>query len=138
MAISKRDRIDAIERAAARCEYCQTPLDYTPDPLVIDHAIPLVKDGTDRLDNLVVCCWGCNGHKFTSTTAYDIETATIVDLFNPRIHEWNEHFRWSNDSTFIEGSSPVGRASIDKLNLNRDGLLNLRSVLKVVGLHPPK
>jgi hypothetical protein len=103
---------------------------------VIDHAVQVVKGGGDGIENLVVSCWGCNGHKFTNTTAYDSKSATIVELFNPRINVWSEHFKWSQDSLTLEGVSPIGRASVDKLKLNREGLRNLRSVLKVVGLHP--
>jgi hypothetical protein len=41
--------------------------------------------------------------------------------------------------TFTEllGISPIGRARVQKLQLNRRGLINLRQVFVQVGLHPP-
>jgi hypothetical protein len=34
------------------------------------------------------------------------------------------------------GVSPTGRATIEALDLNRNGIVNLRRVLRKLGLHP--
>ncbi len=39
--------------------------------------------------------------------------------------------------TEIIGISPSGRATVNRLQLNREGLVNLRRVLVDAGLHPP-
>jgi hypothetical protein len=37
----------------------------------------------------------------------------------------------------ILGVTPVGRATVDTLQLNREALVNLRRVLVAAGEHPP-
>jgi hypothetical protein len=37
----------------------------------------------------------------------------------------------------VIGTTPTGRATVEELKLNRDGVVNLRRVLVVVQLHPP-
>jgi hypothetical protein len=39
---------------------------------------------------------------------------------------------------WITGLTPVGRATIESLQLNREGLVNMRRVLHAVGEHPPQ
>ena len=62
----------------------------------------------------------------------------MAPLYNPRVHTWNEHFRWNRDFSEIIGISPIGRATVAKLQLNRVGLKNLRIVLRFADKHPPK
>lgn len=59
-------------------------------------------------------------------------------LYHPRQHVWFDHFVWSTDYTLILGITPVGRATVEKLQLNRDGLVNLRAILAPLKLHPPQ
>jgi hypothetical protein len=35
------------------------------------------------------------------------------------------------------GLTPVGRATIDRLQLNREGVINLRRILRAIEEHPP-
>jgi len=37
----------------------------------------------------------------------------------------------------IIGLTPTGRATVEVLKLNREGLVNLRQVLYAAGKHPP-
>jgi hypothetical protein len=133
VAIAKEIRAAVIARAEGCCEYCRTPLAYTPDPVVIDHIVPVMLGGADTLDNLAASCWGCNGHKSAGTRAFDPREARLVPLFHPRQQRWSQHFRWSPDRLRIVGLTAVGRATLLKLNLNRQGLLNLRAVLNMAG-----
>jgi hypothetical protein len=48
-----------------------------------------------------------------------------------------EHFEWREYFTEIIGISPSGRATVNRLQLNREGLVNLRRILVDAGLHPP-
>lgn len=43
---------------------------------------------------------------------------------------------WSDDETLIIGLTPIGRATIVKLELNREGVVNLRELLHAIGKHP--
>lgn len=42
------------------------------------------------------------------------------------------------DYTHVPGVTPIGRATVEALQLNREGVVNLRWVLFLVGLHPPE
>jgi hypothetical protein len=103
----------------------------------VEHIIPLSKGGKNGLDNLAFACQGCNNRKYTNVEAVDPVTLSIVSLFHPRQHNWGEHFAWSDDSTLVLGLTPIGRATVEKLQLNRSGVVNLRHVLFEAGQHPP-
>jgi hypothetical protein len=125
------------ERAKHCCEYCLSQSNFSADTFVIEHLIPLVKGGTNDLKNLALSCQRCNNHKFTATRAIDTVTGLIIPLYHPRIDVWEQHFQWSDDFTELLGISPIGRATVERLQLNRQGLINLRQVFVQVGLHPP-
>jgi len=58
-------------------------------------------------------------------------------LFHPRRDRWADHFAWNADYTLMVGVTPIGRTAIEKLQLNRIGVVNLRRILLESGLHPP-
>jgi hypothetical protein len=58
-------------------------------------------------------------------------------LFHPRQQRWRDHFSWNDDATLIVGLSPSGRATVETLQLNREGLVALRRLLYAAGEHPP-
>ncbi len=126
------------ERAGGRCEYCGCPDTHSPAPFSGEHILPKSKGGTDELANLCWSCQGCNNIKFTATTAIDHLTGATVPLFNPRRDRWGEHFFWDFEEIRVIGQTPIGRATVSKLHLNRPELLNLRKALLAVGLHPPR
>jgi len=135
--VNVQTRRSVEARAQGRCEYCRCPADHTPDDFAAEHIIPRSGGGTDDLDNLAWSCQGCNNRKFTATQAVDPETAAEVMLYHPRRHMWSDHFRWSDDWLTLIGVSPIGRATIVRLNLNRYNVVNLRAVLVSAGKHPP-
>ena len=61
----------------------------------------------------------------------------MVPLFHPRQQRLDEHFAWSEDYLRITGLRTIGRATVEALQLNRAGLINMRRVLYAVGEHPP-
>jgi len=126
------------ERAHGCCEYCVSQVDYSPDPFSGEHIRPRSLGGTDELDNLAYSCLGCNYKKFTSVDAIDPFTKQRVFLFHPRHDRWEEHFAWSEDFTLIRGITPTGRATVEKLDLNREGVVNLRRALVAFRKHPPE
>lgn len=131
-------RRQVVERANNSCEYCRYPGKYAPQTPPVDHVIPQDAGGETTLENLALSCQGCNGHKATKTTALDPVTEQMVPLFHPRQQRWEEHFAWSEDYLQITGLTPTGRATVEALQLNREGLMNLRRVLYAVGEHPPQ
>ena len=63
-------------------------------------------------------------------------------LFNPRKDRWFEHFIWSADGYTISGITPIGRATIDRLDLNDDfhddgSIQRARRLWIRGGWHPP-
>ena len=140
--MARRGILSAIEalvraRAGERCEYCRSPENFSPDTFSIEHIFPRALGGTSEADNLAFSCQGCNGVKSIRVEAFDAVTSAFVPLFHPRRDGWNDHFRWSADSLQVEGISAIGRATIEMLQLNRRGVVNLRRVLMRDDNHPP-
>ena len=124
-------------RARDHCEYCRSPEQFATQSFTVEHVLPRDAGGETVLENLAWACFGCNGHKHTATHGIDPETGERVPLFHPRQQRWLDHFVWSDDFTRIGGTTPIGRATIAVLHLNRAGLVNLRRVLAAGGAHPP-
>jgi hypothetical protein len=124
------------ERASGCCEYCRSQLRFSMQSFAIEHLDPEQEGGED-LANLALSCQGCNNHKYTHTSGRDPVTGQTFPLFHPRQQRWSEHFAWSSDCTLVVGLTPTGRATVETLCLNREGLVNLRRVLFGAGEHPP-
>ena len=135
---AEQTKREVFEKASGICEYCRSRKDYSPDPFAVEHILPRVRGGTDAPSNLALSCHGCNGHKHTKTKAVDAITHESVLLFHPRRQQWHEHFEWNGDFALVLGLTPVGRATIDALQMNRPGVVNLRRLLHAAGLHPPR
>ncbi|MBI3757151.1 MAG: HNH endonuclease [Deltaproteobacteria bacterium] len=136
--VSAELRRHIAERANQCCEYCRTQAQYSADSFTADHITPRSLGGLTAIDNLALSCHGCNQHKATRTSASDPVTDLTVALFHPRQQRWEEHFAWNDDFTFMIGLTPIGRATIAALQLNRPGLVNLRRALYAIGEHPPE
>lgn len=97
----------------------------------------MIKNGLTDLSNLAYSCGGCNAHKKDKTESPDPLTRQLASLFNPRIDDWSEHFEWSDDDLHVVGITPTGRATVNRLKVNREGNVNLRCLLILAELHPP-
>jgi hypothetical protein len=107
---------------------------YSHDSFHIEHIIPLVLGGTNELINLALACDGCNSFKWGFIVGLDENSGTSVTLFNPREEDWKVHFIWSEDFSLIIGQTATGRATVDLLQLNRSGLINIRKALLAFGV----
>ena len=125
------------KRACGACEYCKSQVRFAMQSFSIEHITPLDGGGSSDLENLAFACQGCNNHKYTKTEVRDPVTGLMVPLFHPRTQRWQNHFVWSSDFTRILGVTPTGRATVEALFLNREGLVNLRRALYALGEHPP-
>jgi hypothetical protein len=137
MPITSHDRQVVAERAGHRCGYCQCQLKFSADSFSVEHIVPRSQGGADNLANLALSCQRCNNAKYIAIEATDPLTGQSAQLFHPRVHRWRDHFVWSHDFLLIHGLTPIGRATVEKLQLNRGGVVNLRRVLRGVGEHPP-
>lgn len=128
--IGKLTRLAVEMRAKERCEYCLSPADLCPESFSVEHIVPRSRGGSDDLSNLALSCQGCNNHKYNRIEAVDPASNVSVPLFNPRFDIWTEHFGWNEDDTLVIGRTPVGRATVNLLHLNRRGVVNLRHLMK--------
>jgi HNH endonuclease len=137
MKISAELRKIITNRANRFCEYCLTPLDFSHSPFEAEHITPISKDGKTVSGNLALACRGCNLYKSDKTVGFDAVSDDTVRLYNPRKDDWNDHFGWAKNFTVVIGLTPIGRATVEVLKLNRQGLLNQREMLCKFGKHPP-
>lgn len=135
--ISDSFRSKIAKRANGCCEYCMSQQKYASYTFPVEHIIPSIKGGSDKLNNLALACQGCNSYKYTKTVAIDPISEKEVSLFHPRKQEWADHFKWNENFTVIIGISAIGRATIHALHLNREFLINQRTIYRAYGVHPP-
>jgi hypothetical protein len=135
--VTAQQKKAVAQRANQCCEYCQSQLRFAMQPFSIEHIIPKSQSGETSLDNLALSCQGCNNHKYNKTEEIDKISGNIVPFYHPRQHKWQEHFAWNNDFTLVIGLTSTGRVTVEALQLNRDGVVNLRRVLYSIGEHPP-
>ena len=135
--ITAQIRKAVVARARGCCEYCRSQERFATQAFSIEHIQPQSRGGKTTLDNLALAYQGCNNHKYTKTEERDPLGGKIVPLYNPRQQGWSSHFAWSEDCTLIIGLTATGRATAEALQLNREGVVNLRRVLYSMGEHPP-
>jgi hypothetical protein len=135
--ISAELRQQISVRAGGCCEYCRSQARYATQAFSVEHILPRVQGGATSLDNLALACQGCNNHKYDKVAAPDPVNGQHVPLYHPRRDRWDTHFAWSDDFTLMIGITPTGRATVESLQLNRDGVVNLRRLLYAIGQHPP-
>jgi HNH endonuclease len=126
-----------FDRGNGCCEYCRSQTKFAIDPFVIEHIIPISRGGATISENLALACQGCNNYKYTKTEGIDPINVQTTPLYHPRTMLWNDHFAWSEDTTIVIGLTPIGRATVQTLRMNRAGVVNLRQLLHTAGQHPP-
>jgi hypothetical protein len=114
-------------RFANCCAYCRTDEALSVAIFEFEHIVPRSAGGTTV----------CNRWKADRTTATDPTTQQDIPLFHPQQDNWTDHFAWSEGSTTIIGLTPVGRATISLLRMNRPQLTRVRRMWVAMGEHPP-
>jgi hypothetical protein len=140
ISITSRQRIR--ERANFLCEYCHSSEEASASLFTFDHLVPQSLGGTDSEENLALACHRCNGRRYNFTDGIDHETQVSTPLFNPRRDKWSEHFIWSADGQKIIGVTSIGRATIQRLDINDDwhddgSIKRARRLWIRGGWHPP-
>lgn len=136
--VTAKQRCLVVERAQGCCEYCLSQVKFATQSFSVEHIIPRDKGGETEIENLALSCQGCNNHKYTKTEGYDPVSREYVLLYHPRQQKWRDHFAWNDDCTLIIGVTAAGRATVETLYLNREGVVNLRRLLYTAKKHPPK
>lgn len=123
--------------AGNRCGYCLAPASFIPVRFECEHITPESAGGQTSRENLWLSCPSCNRFKGVKVTAFDPDTKISVPLFNPRTHNWFEHFQWSADGTRIIGRTAIGRATVEALRLNHSWWIECRTEWALLGNFPP-
>jgi hypothetical protein len=122
------------DRARNRCEYCHFPEAFAEVPFHCDHIIARQHGGAKEMQNLALACCFCNRYKGPNVAGVDPESRQVVRLFHPRTDSWAEHFGWNGAG--LGGLTPVGRATIYALGLNRADAVAVRQLLMTEGVFP--
>lgn len=123
MRVSAQHKQTVFERARGCCEYCRSQARFAIQPFSIEHIEPRGRGGETTLNNLALACQGCNNHKYTKTEGHDPVSGENIPLYHPRQHRWRDHFAWNDDFALIIGLTPTGRATVESLQLNREGVV---------------
>ena len=89
------------------------------------------KRGTDEKGSICVLC---NLHKGPNSAGLDPATGELTRLFHPRRDLWSDHF--DGQGTRLNGSTPVGRATVDVLVMNDPDVIAVRYALMEEGRFP--
>lgn len=127
---------DVALRARHRCEYCRAPEAVFNFPFEVEHIIPASRGGTDTETNWALACRSCNLRKATHIGGIDPGIQAVVRLFHPREDRWEEHFHVHTVSGEIEGLTPIGRATVARLEMNSDAQVVARRQWMRLGLFP--
>ena len=123
------------QRARYQCEYCHAPEVISNIAFEVDHIIPLSKNGLDVKQNWALACRVCNLRKLDRVDGFDLVSQQQVRLFNPRIDIWNEHFAAPTEEPFLlEGRTPIGRATVERLEMNSPLQLRARELWIALGI----
>ena len=128
-----RLRESVRRRAGFRCEYCQFPERLAELRFQLDHIIPEQHGGPTRAENLAWSCLRCNKHKGPNLSGREAATGEIVRLFNPRGDDWHVHFVWAGP--VLRGRTPIGRATVEVLRINRSDAVLVREALMEEGAY---
>jgi hypothetical protein len=132
----ERALVDLVwNRAHFCCEYCQLPQRHLLVPFEIDHVIAKKHGGETVPENLCLACYFCNTFKGPNVGGFDRQTRRFVQLFNPRRHHWRRCFRWAGP--LLVGRTPIGRVTVQVLDINNSQAFALRQSLMDEGLFRP-
>lgn len=128
-------RRQIAERAGFRCEYCLVPEQFLATVFHIDHIRSLKHGGITTLHNLAYACPHCNQNKGSDVATFvDEEGEETIRIFNPRKDNWQNHFEQAQG--VILAKTPIGKATIDVLEMNQPDRLIFRQALAEAGFYP--
>lgn len=131
--LSQSLRLLVAQRADYRCEYCLSPTTFTTHPHEPDHIIPIQHGGDSGDQNLAFACFECNRNKGPNVGSFDPVTGLLTSFFNPRSHQWEEHFTWNG--VLIMPLTAEARVTIKILRVNDEERLPLRRLLMQLNLY---
>ena len=142
MPINRTIRQLVRERSLCLCEYCHSSEEGSTALFTFDHIIPQSLGGSDEPDNLALACTRCNSRRYNFMVGFDPKLNCNQPLFNPRKDLWSEHFIWNPEGDRIVAKTSIGRATLNRLDLNDDrhddgSIQRSRRLWIRGGWHPP-
>ena len=133
--------VDLVRQVRSRaheiCEYCLLPQQSQEATFHIDHILPRQAGGLTEASNLALACVTCSLRKAAKSQGLDPLTGLSAQLFDPRNQKWHEQFTLTDEFLF-RGLTPTGRATIEKLGMNRPTIVSIRKELNFLGRFPPE
>lgn len=103
-------------------------------PFQLDHVVPRKHGGRTIDANLCLSCLPCNAFKSSNIAGIDPLTGRMQRLFHPFDDNWDEHFDYRG--ALLAGKTPIGRATIEVLRINRADRVEHRETLRALGIWP--
>jgi hypothetical protein len=121
-------RVAVRTRAGERCEYCRIHQRHYVLTFHVEHIVARQHGGSDDAANLALACHACNRSKGPNLAGLDPDTGHLTRLFHPRTDVWTTHFTLQVGR--ILGRTPVGRATVQVLNMNQPERVRTRLALE--------
>ena len=121
-------------RALYKCEYCLLPEAVVMLKFQIEHIISIQHGGKTILANLAYACPICNSRKGPNIGTILEDEDLFIRFFNPRKHDWQEHFEIKKG--LILPKTDIGQGTIKILNFNTTEQVLERINLIEAGLYP--
>jgi hypothetical protein len=129
--IPKAIRAEVYNRAEGRCEYCRIPEGYAIYAHQIDLIIAKQHGVDDQISNLALACFSCNSKKGSNIASYDFSSQQLVQLYHPRIEQWNHHFIYRDG--VISGITITGKVTALLLDFNDSRQIETRRNVEALG-----
>jgi hypothetical protein len=101
------------------------------------HGEHIDPNGGDDLENWCLTCPTCNLSTSTAPSTLDPITGTRVPLLHPRWQHWQEHCRWIENACRVQGLTPTGRATVERLRMHQERLVVARALWVKAHCQPP-
>lgn len=131
--VSTQLRIAVAARAYYCCEYCRLPELAVMLRFQVEHIISIQHGGKTVFSNLAYACPICNSRKGPNIGTVLDDEETFIRFFNPRKHNWHEHFEIQNGK--ILPKTPIGEGTAKILNFNDVDLVLERLELMEAGFY---
>lgn len=98
----------------------------------------MMRRGPQHLDNFAWSCAFCNQAKLQTVSTR--VGRRVTQLFDPRYHQWADHFAFVEQYIYLIGISDIGIATIDVLDINDRRKMNHvapRHIAILNGDYPP-
>lgn len=142
ISISKKVRFDVFKRDSFTCQYCGKS---APDiVLEVDHIIPVSKDGTNDISNLVTSCFDCNrgkGDKKLTENQTLKKQKKELDKLNQKREQLEMIAQWKLELLNIENEEVnkvmeiLNKSLLCNFSLTESGIVNMKKLLKKYGFN---